>query len=66
MTTNPASQLLETGITLAILPGITAAIDNKAKHACCMNFARDRYMNCYQGRGGFPLLPWEAGYEGVC
>ena len=27
MTTNPASQLLETGITLAILPGITAAID---------------------------------------
>ena len=28
MTTNPASQLLETGITLAILPGITAAIDS--------------------------------------
>lgn len=30
MTTNPASQLLETGITLAILPGITAAIDSPA------------------------------------
>ena len=42
------------------------AAGNKAKHACCMNLARDRYMNCYQGRGGFPLLPWEAGYEGVC
>jgi hypothetical protein len=39
---------------------------NKAKHRCCMTLARDRFMNCYQGLGQFPLLPWEAGYQGVC
>ena len=32
LTINPPAQLLETGITLAIQPGITPAIDTRVSH----------------------------------